>query len=389
MNRITSDTSAPAFNGHPFDSLVAPVMRASTVRFSSLDDFLTRGERLPDGYSYGTTGTPTHRRLEARIAALDGARHGIVLPSGQAAIALVMLHLLGHGDHLLISASSYGPAITFAIRMLGRLGIDVEIYDPRIGRDIAGLLKPSTKLVWMESPGSLTMEVQDVEGIAEVTARSGVTTAIDNTWSSPLYSRPLALGVSLCIHACTKYMGGHSDLLMGAVTTNDETLYAGLRNLQAYMGQAASADDCFLVERGLDTLELRMQAQSARALGLADALSRHPMVARVLHPGLPSSPDHGAWQRQSSGSGAVFSFVPSPHSERAARAFFDGLQHFSIGASWGSVHSLAAYYPAAQQAERPFCDVQGALVRLSIGLEAPDSLLTDVERALERMRCAD
>ncbi|MGE3431674.1 MAG: PLP-dependent aspartate aminotransferase family protein [Ramlibacter sp.] len=381
-------SAATAFNGHRFDSLVPPVLRASTVRFDSLDEFLTRGERLPDGYSYGTTGTPTHRHLEARIAALDGARHGLVVPSGQAAIALTLLHLLSAGDHLLISASAYGPAVTFAEQHLRRLGVQVQVYDPRVGAGIASLLQPDTRLVWLESPGSLTMEVQDVQAIAAVARRAGVPTAIDNTWSSPLYATPLAQGVTLCIHACTKYMGGHSDLLMGSITTNDEALYAGLRNLQAYMGQAASAEDCFLVERGLDTLAVRMQAQSSHALALADALAGHPLVQEVLHPALPSSRDHALWQQQFSGSGAVFSFVPRLQGDSACRAFFSGLSQFVIGASWGSVHSLAAFYPAALLAGRPFSPVQGPLIRLSVGLEDPAALKADVLDALQRMQAA-
>ena len=376
---------AKTFQGHAFDSLVPPVLRASTVRFASLDDFIARGQRLPDGFSYGTTGTPTHRRLEARIAALDGARHGLVVPSGQAAIALVMIQLLSAGDHLLISASSYGPAQTFAREHLGRLGVQVELYDPCIGRDIAGLIRPSTRLIWLESPGSLTMEVQDVEAIAAVAAAAGVRTAIDNTWASPLFSRPLAMGVDLCIHACTKYMGGHSDLLMGSISLNDGALYARLRNLQAFMGQAAGADDCFLVERGLDTLALRMQAQSARALALAEALAGHPDVAMVLHPALPSSAHHALWKRQFSGSGAVFAFEPRHQDDRACHAFFDGLSQFALGASWGSVHSLAAFYPAALQRERAFCDVRGPLIRLSVGLEEPALLHAALMEALARM----
>ena len=386
MFSATSDHPTQAFNGHRFDTLAPPTWRASTVRFDSLDAFLQRSERLPDGYSYGTTGTPTHRHLEARIAALDGARHALVLPSGQAAVALAMLHGVGQGDHLLISASAYGPAITFARRHLARLGVDVELYDPRVGAAIAQQLKPTTRLIWLESPGSLTLEVQDVAAIADVARKAGVRTAIDNTWASPLYSRPLDFGVDLCLHACTKYMGGHSDLLMGSLSTNDASLYGGLRELQAYMGQVAGADDCILVERGLDTLALRMQVQSAQALALAASLRRHPMVAQVLHPGLPDSTDHALWARQATGHGAVFAFEPRAHDEAGARAFFAGLERFAIGASWGSVHSLAAYYPAALQRGRPFCGVTGALVRLSVGVEPLDALQADLELALDRMR---
>lgn len=386
MNSLLMPPPHTAFNGREFASLVPSVSRASTVRFHSLDAFLTRGSRLPDGFSYGTTGTPTHRHLEARIAELDGARHALVVPSGQAAIVLTLMLLLKAGDHLLISASSYGPAQEFANVQMGKLGVEVEVYDPRLGAGIRQHVRSNTRLIWMESPGSLTMEVQDVDAIVAVARESGVLTAIDNTWSSPLYSRPLAQGVDICIHACTKYMGGHSDLLMGSISVTDATLYAQLRHLQAYMGLASGADDCFLVERGLDTLAVRMAAQSASALALASHLATHPLVEQVLHPALPSSPDHALWQRQFTGSGAVFAFVPRRQSLAACEAFFQGIESFSIGASWGSVHSLVAFYPAELQQKRPFSPVQGPLIRLSVGLESPDSLQRAIDQALERMR---
>ncbi|MFN9472847.1 aminotransferase class V-fold PLP-dependent enzyme [Acidovorax sp.] len=190
-----------------FSSLVPAVLRASTVKFDSLDDFITRGSRLPDGFSYGTTGTPSHRQLERRIAKMDKGSHCVVVPSGQAAIALVMMTLLKSGDHLLISDSSYGPAQTFAMEQMAQLGVQVERYNPSIdGESLGKLIRPTTRLLLLESPGSITMEVQDVAPLIEQARKHGVLTAIDNTWSSPLYFQPLALGVDLCIHACTKYM---------------------------------------------------------------------------------------------------------------------------------------------------------------------------------------
>ena len=290
-----------------FSSLVPAVQRASTVRFDSLDDFITRGSRLPDGFSYGTTGTPSHRDLEARIAKLDHGAHCVVVPSGQAAIALVMMTLLKAGDHLLISDASYGPAQTFAMEQMAQLGVTVERYDPRIdGAGIANLIRPNTRLLWLESPGSITMEVQDVAALVSEAKQRGVLTAIDNTWSSPLYSQPLSLGVDLCVHACTKYMGGHSDLLMGSISTCDRELYKRVRHLQSYMGLASSADDCFLVQRGLETLSVRMAHQSAAALDMARWLETREQVQQVLHPALESSPSHALWRQQFSGSGGVF-----------------------------------------------------------------------------------
>ncbi|WP_428001546.1 trans-sulfuration enzyme family protein [Acidovorax sp.] len=370
-----------------FSSLVPPILRASTVKFGSLEDFVARAARLPDGFSYGTTGTPSHRGLEARIAGLDKGRHCVVVPSGQAAIALVMMAVLKAGDHLLISDSSYGPAVTFAMEQMAQLGVVVERYDPAIdGEGIAALLRPNTKLLWMESPGSITMEVQDVAALVAQAQKRGVLTAIDNTWSSPLYFQPLALGVDLCIHACTKYMGGHSDLLMGSISMNDLGLYKRVRHLQSYMGLASSADDCFLVQRGLETLALRMAHQSAVALDIAQWLEGQACVRQVLHPALPSSPSHTLWKKQFSGSGGVFSLVLEPAPYEAYQAFFADLQTLSIGASWGSVHSLIAYYPAQVQDGRAFPLVREPMVRISVGLEGAQAIREDLERALGRFR---
>lgn len=372
-----------------FSSLVPAVLRASTVKFGSLDDFITRGSRLPDGFSYGTTGTPSHRQLEFRIAKMDKGSHCVVVPSGQAAIALVMMTLLKSGDHLLISDSSYGPAQTFAMEQMAQLGVQVERYKPSIdGESLGKLIRPNTRLLWLESPGSITMEVQDVAALVEEARKHGVLTAIDNTWSSPLYFQPLALGVDLCIHACTKYMGGHSDLLMGSISTNDRELYKRVRHLQSYMGLASSADDCFLVERGLETLAVRMAHQSAAALEIARWLEARGEVQQVLHPALESSPSHTLWRKYFSGSGGVFSLVLKPASFAAYQAFFSDFQTLSIGASWGSVHSLIAYYPAELQDGRAFPPVRQPLIRLSVGLEDVESIRSDLARAFERFNAS-
>lgn len=372
-----------------FSSLVPAVLRASTVKFDSLDDFITRGSRLPDGFSYGTTGTPSHRQLERRIAKMDKGSHCVVVPSGQAAIALVMMTLLKSGDHLLISDSSYGPAQTFAMEQMAQLGVQVERYNPSIdGESLGKLIRPTTRLLWLESPGSITMEVQDVAPLVQQARKHGVLTAIDNTWSSPLYFQPLALGVDLCIHACTKYMGGHSDLLMGSISTNDRELYKRVRHLQSYMGLASSADDCFLVERGLETLAVRMAHQSAAALDIARWLEARDEVQQVLHPALESSPSHALWRKYFSGSGGVFSLVLKPAPFAAYQAFFSDLETLSIGASWGSVHSLIAYYPAELQDGRAFPPVRQPLIRVSVGLEAVESIRSDLARAFERFNAS-
>lgn len=357
--------------------------RASTVVFDSLDDFVNRRTRLPDGFSYGTTGTPTQRALETRIAALDGAAHCVVFPSGQAAICGALLALLKKGDHLLMTDAAYGLAKSFALERLQALGIEVEFYPPRIGADIERLVRPNTRLIWLESPGTVTMEVEDVPAITAVARAHGVLTAIDNTWASPLGFAALAHGVDLCIHACTKYMGGHSDVLMGSIATNDEALYVSLRGLQSQMGLAVSPEDCFLVARGLDTMQVRMERQAASAQFIAQRLAAHPMVRRMLFPALPGAPDHALWARDFKQSGCVMSLQLTDGPYDAYRALFGHLKLFSIGASWGGVRSIAAFYPAEEIARRTFCDVQGPVIRLSVGLDDAQSLLDELLGALD------
>jgi len=371
-----------------FASLVPPVWRASTVVFKSLDDFVNRRERLPDGFSYGTTGTPTQRALEGRIAELDEARHCVVLPSGQTAICSILLAFLKSGDHLLMTDAAYGLAKTFALERLAPLGVEVELYEPRIGAAIDQRFRPNTRLLWLESPGTVTMEVEDVPGIAAAASARGVLTAIDNTWASPLGFSPLDHGVDLCVHACTKYMGGHSDVLMGSVSTNDDSLYRSVRGLQSLMGLAVSAEDCFLVSRGLDTLEVRVERQAASALTIARRLAEHGLVRQVLFPALHGAPDHRMWARDFKRSGCLMSLqlVDAPYD--AYRALFREMKLFSIGASWGGVRSIAAFYSAEEVQKRTYSDVRGPVVRLSIGLEDPQALLDELLLALSTFEAA-
>jgi cysteine-S-conjugate beta-lyase len=365
-----------------FACLAPPIWRASTVVFNNLDEFVARRQRMPDGFSYGTTGTPTQRVLEGRIAALDKAAHCVALPSGIAAICATLLTFLKAGDHLLMTDAAYGQAKTFALDRLAAFGVDVEFYPPRIGADIARLMRPNTRMVWMESPGTVTMELDDVPAMATVAKAHGVLTAIDNTWASPLGFSPLTHGVDLCIHACTKYMGGHSDVLMGSVSTNDAGLYKSVRGLQSMMGLAVSAEDCFLVARGLDTLQVRLERQSASAHMIAEQLARHPLVRRVLFPALSAAPDHALWARDFTQSGCLMSLqlVDAPYA--AHRALFSELKLFSIGASWGGVRSIASFYPAEELDKRQHCDIRGPVMRMSIGLEAPQDLLDELLGAL-------
>ncbi|MFL9927280.1 cystathionine beta-lyase [Herbaspirillum lusitanum] len=366
----------------PFGSLSPAVMRASTVVFNSLEDFVQRKQRQPDGFSYGVTGTPTARLLEQRIAALEGGRHCVITPSGAAALMTTVMGFVRGGDHLLMSAACYGSLKTFGEKWLARMGVELELYQPSIGAEIESLIKSNTRMICMEAPGTVTMEMQDIPAIAKVAKQRGVLTMLDNTWASPLGFKPLEHGVDFSIEAATKFFSGHSDVLMGSISMNSHEHYDILRETQSILGQQVSPDDCFLVLRGMETLQLRVQAQSESTLKVARHLSQHPLVDRVLYPPLESDPGHAIWKRDFSTNGCLFSLILKPAPERAFHAFFDTLQHFVIGASWGGVHSLAAYYPAALQANRPFPATDQPVVRMSIGLENTELLLADLDQAL-------
>lgn len=369
--------------GRAYASLSPPVWRGSTVVFDSFEDFAARRQRQPDGFSYGVTGTPTARLLEDRIAALENGKHCIVTPSGAAALMTVVMAYVRAGDHLLLSAACYSTLVSLADRWLAQLGVTVEYFSPLAnGADIDALIRPNTRLICLESPGSLTMEMSDVPAIAHIARQRGVLTMMDNTWASPLGFRPLDHGVDFSVEAATKFFSGHSDVLMGSIATNDPAHYAVLRDAQSILGQQVSPDDCFLVLRGLETYPLRLRTQSASSLRIATWLASQPLVARVWYPPLPGDPGHALWQRDYHSAGCLFSLQLAPADESAYHAFFGALTQFSIGASWGGVHSLAAYYPADMQRTRDYPATDQALIRLSIGLEDGDLLQADLAAAL-------
>lgn len=371
-----------------FSCLSPVVVRASTVVFDNFEDFVQRKSRQPDGFSYGITGTPTARLLEHRIAALEGGAHCVIAPSGQAALMTTVMGFVRGGDHLLISAASYGALKTFAEKWLSGMQVQVEFFDPAIGAEIEALIRPNTKMICLEAPGTVTMEMHDTPAIAKVARDRGVLTMMDNTWASPLGFRPLEHGVDFSVEAATKFMGGHSDLLMGSISMNDGHHYEVLRETQSILGQQVSPDDCFLVLRGLETLQVRLAAQSAATLRIARWLQRQPGVHDLLYPPLESDPGHAIWKRDFKTTGCLFSVILTPGPEKAFHAFFDAFKTFVIGASWGGVHSLAAYYPAAQQANRRFARTDQPVVRLSIGLEDPQTLMADLTAALAAYNAA-
>jgi cystathionine beta-lyase len=370
-------------SGQDFSSLSPAVWRASTVVFKSLDEFVARRERQPHGFSYGVTGTPTTRELEARIADLEGGRWSVVTPSGQAALMTTLMAFVKAGDHVLITAACYGALQALADHWLTSLNVTVEYFDPAIGSGIEALLLPNTRMICLESPGSITMEMHDTAAITRVARRQGILTMMDNTWASPLGFRPLEHGVDLSVEAATKFMGGHSDVLMGSVSVKELALQERLRETQSVLGQYVSPDDCFLVLRGLETMRLRQSTQARTTMSLVRWLEAHPAVSEVLYPPLESDRGHALWKRDFESGSCLFSMILQPAPEAAFRALFDALKVFAIGASWGGVHSLAAYYPARLQAARKFPRTDQPIVRLSIGLEDEEDLKSDLSGALD------
>lgn len=373
---------------HSFQSLSPAVHRASTVVFGSLDDFVRRKDRLPDGFSYGVTGTPTARELERRIAQMEGGEHCVVVPSGAAALMTTLMSVVRGGDHLLVSASCYGALQSFASRWLANFSVDVQLFDPSIGAEINELIRRNTKMICLEAPGSVTMEVADLPAVVDAARREGVLTMMDNTWASPLALKPLEIGVDFSIEAATKYFGGHSDLLLGSISTRSNALHASVRDTQDVLGQQASPDDCFLALRGLETFDLRFAAQAAGALRIASWLSEQKAIDEVLFPALPGSRGHARWKACFAGHGCLISVIMRPASDVAYSEFFSRLRRFAIGASWGGVHSLAAFFPAALQRDRPFALTDQPIIRLSIGLEKADVLIEDLRAAIDAFDAA-
>jgi len=336
-------------------------------------------------YTYARRGTPSSRSLEEAITALEDGARSVVVPSGLNAVATGILSVCGAGDHLLMVDSCYAPTRTFCDHTLKRFGIETTYYDPVIGSGIAALFKPNTRAVFCESPGSLTFEVQDIPAIAEVAHARGASVLLDNTWATPIFYPALARGADLSIQAATKYIGGHSDVMIGYVTAN-EAHAERLVDTHGNMGLYVSGDDCFLALRGIRTLPTRLKRHQETALKLTHWLAAREEVARVLYPALENDPGHAIWKRDFLGATGLFGVVLKPCSERAVAAFIDGLDHFGIGFSWGGYESLIV--PAAiQRSARPF-KAEGPVVRVHAGLEDADDHIADLEAGLARLASA-
>lgn len=369
--------AAPAVE---FNALAPAIHRGSTVVFDRLAD--ARDDWRPEaGYTYGLYGTPTTRELGSRIARLERARYTFLVPGGQAALALVYFSYCTAGSHVLVPESAYGPSLEFARGLLSDLGIEVEAYDPLVGAGIAGLLRSNTALVWCESPGSITMEVQDVPAIVRASHARGVAVALDNTYAAGVLFDAFAHDVDASVQALTKYVGGHSDILLGSVSARDDAAYERIGRVHRLLGMAVSPDDCALALRGLQTLGVRLERLERTALAVARWLAGRAEVEIVLHPALPGCPGHETWKRDFSGSTSVFSIVvQSGWDESRVTRFVEALRLFRLGFSWGGTTSLVMAYP---RSPRLSDDYGARIIRLNVGLEESDDLIHDLEQAFE------
>jgi cystathionine beta-lyase len=365
-----------------------PVYHASTILFPTVEQFEQAQKDRTVGVTYGRSGTPTTFALEEAVAELEGGIRALALPSGLAAISATLLSLLNAGDHLLMVDSVYGPVRSLCDKTLARLGIETTYYDPLIGAGIADLIRPTTRIVYLESPGSLTFEVQDVPAIAAAARANGVLTVVDNTWATPLFFRPLQHGADIVIHAATKYIVGHSDVMLGIVVVQDPALYRTIKLSGHGMGYSAAPDDCYLALRGLRTLAVRLHRHQENGLALARWLQARPEVDRVLHPALPDDPGHALWRRDFAGASGLFSVLLKPCSSAAVAAMVDGLRLFGLGASWGGYESLILpVKPELWRTDRPW-QARGPLLRIHAGLEAVDDLIADLEAGFARLATA-
>jgi len=366
-----------------------PVWRASTILYDDVAALreTARGDTHHRLF-YGRKGTPTQWSLADALDDLEpGAEGTFLYPSGVAAIAAALLSVLSPGDELLLVDSAYDPTRSLALGLLKRLGITTRFYDPLIGAGIDSLIGEHTRAIFLESPGSLTFEVQDIPGIVAVAKARGIVTLLDNTWATPLFFPAIAAGIDLTILACTKYVVGHSDVMMGSVTAGPGS-FAALRDTSHQLGQVVSPDDAWLGSRGLRTMALRLARHEESALRIAQWLADRPEVDRVLHPALPSCPGHDIFLRDFRGSSGLFAFVLDGGDEAARAAFIDTLDLFGIGYSWGGFESLAIPVDPARHRSATGRDDAGPIVRLQIGLEDADDLIADLERGLAAFRAA-
>ena len=359
----------------------APAWRGSTVLFPDYESLTRRGQR----FTYGTKGTPSTEALENAWTEISGAAQTVLAPTGLAAVALALMTAVKAGDHILVTDSAYQPTRQFCDSILKRMGVETQYYDPHVGADVAGLLRANTSLVLVEAPGSQSFEVQDVPAISAVARRAGACVVMDNTWATPLFFPPHERGVDLAIEAGTKYLSGHSDLMIGLVSAN-EAWRRRLRQTYDAFAMCAGPEDIFLALRGLRTMELRLREAERQGLALANWLAARPEVKEVLHPALPSHRDHAIWKRDFLGSSGLFSVVLNPVPERAVAAMLDGLELFGMGYSWGGFESLVIPFDCSSYRTATRWNPGGPALRFQVGLENIEDLEADLDKGFKRLR---
>lgn len=368
-----------------FDGMVnPPVYRGSTVLFENMAALERASQDRFEAFRYGRYGTPNTVALEEALAAVEGGYRAVLAPGGLAAITFALTALLEAGDHILVADAVYGPTRRFCDHQLKAMGVRTTYYDPTIGAGIEASWQPETRLVFCESPGSNTFEVQDIPAIAEVAHRHGALVVADNTWATPLGIDAFGLGIDVSIHAATKYIGGHSDLMLGTVSAA-EPLWRRIRGHVADWGVCVSPDDCYLALRGLRTLSVRLDRHEVSGLRVARFLEGHPRVARVIHPALPSHPQHALWKRDFKRACGLFAIELATSDQAAVDRFIDALGLFGLGYSWGGYESLALPADPARIRTATRYRAAGKLVRLHIGLEDPDDLIADLAQGLDAM----
>lgn len=367
-----------------YDGFVnTPIVRGSTVLSPTVADL----EGHTGRYTYGRRGNPTVESLEIALTRLEGGAGVVLTPSGLSAVSVALLAVLGAGDHLLMVDSAYQPTRRVCDEILRRYGIETTYYDPLVAGGIAELVRPNTRAIFLESPGSQSFEIQDVPAIVAVAAERGLVTLMDNTWATPLFFRPHDFGVDIAIQAGTKYLGGHSDLNIGTISANART-FRRVHLTHGDLGITVAPEDAFLAARGLRTMAVRLERHQQSALTVARWLSERPEVLRVLHPALPDHPGHAIWKRDFKGSSGLFSIILRPVPKPGVDAFLDALALFGLGYSWGGFESLAIPFDCASYRSATRWEPGGPAVRLQIGLEDPADLIADLEGGFAAMAAA-
>ncbi len=369
-----------------FGAVSPPVYHASTILFETVAEMEAAGAKPYGNPYYGRRGTPTQFQLQAAIAELEGADHCLLTPSGLSACTTALMAFVKTGDHILVTDSVYGPTRKYCDQLLAKMGIETTYYDPALGAEIEGLIRDNTALIFLESPGSLTFEVQDIPAITQVAQGKGIVTIIDNTWATPLYLDVFGLGVDVSVQAATKYIVGHADAMVGTISCKKKH-WNKLFKTHAEIGLHCAPDDAFLAARGLRTLATRLKQHHATGLAMATWLQDRPEVKQVRHPALPGAPGHDLWQRDFTGASGLFAIELEDRFEDAAiHAMLDGMNLFGMGFSWGGFESLIMYaHPRADRTVDVWEDTHGPLLRIHAGLEDIDDLIADLDAGFDRL----